>query len=270
VEIIDRGNGVPLVLVPGLQGRWEYLSPAVDALAESFRVLTFALRGERASGLRFDASAGLDNYADQICRVLDDRGVAGAAICGVSFGGLAALRFAAAHPDRTTALILASTPGPLWHLRRSHQLYARAPWIFGPLFFLETPHRLRKELAVARPDLRERWRFARWQMRTLVAAPLSVTRMAERARLISVLNRVADCRRVEAPTLIVTGERGLDYVVPVEGSSQYLQYIRDVRAVVLEGTGHLGSITKPHEFARIVDGFVSAVDHSPAEPERES
>ena len=38
--VIDRGSGIPLVLVPGIQGRWEYLGPAVEALAASFRVVT--------------------------------------------------------------------------------------------------------------------------------------------------------------------------------------------------------------------------------------
>ena len=32
MRIIDRGSGPPLVLIPGLQGRWEYVRPTVDAL----------------------------------------------------------------------------------------------------------------------------------------------------------------------------------------------------------------------------------------------
>ena len=43
MDLVDRGSGPPLVLIPGLQGRWEYLRPAVDALSASFRVLTFSL-----------------------------------------------------------------------------------------------------------------------------------------------------------------------------------------------------------------------------------
>jgi pimeloyl-ACP methyl ester carboxylesterase len=261
---IDRGSGPPLVLVPGLQGRWEYLRPAVGALAESFRVLTFALCGERSSRMRFDPSRGLDNYADQILGVLDGHRIDRAVICGVSFGGLAALRFAATHPDRAAALILVSTPGPLWHLRKSHLLYARAPWLLGPLFLAGTPRRLRKELAAALPDAGDRWRFTRSQVRTLLAAPLSLTRMAERARLISAIDRVADCRSVAAPTLIVTGERGLDHVVQVDGTSRYLEFIPHARAAVLEGTGHLGSITKPRAFADVVRRFVMGQHHAAA------
>ena len=43
--VIDTGKD-RVVLVPGIQGRWEYLAPAVDALAPSHRVITFSLRAE--------------------------------------------------------------------------------------------------------------------------------------------------------------------------------------------------------------------------------
>ncbi len=258
MNIIDRGSGPSLVLVPGIQGRWEYLRPAVDALASSFRVLTFPLCGERASGARLDAARGFDEYADQVEEVLDDRRVDRAAICGVSFGGLVALRFAATRPGRTGALILASTPGPFFHLRKRHVLYARVPWLFGPLFVAESPARLRREIAAALPTRGDRSRFLRWQLLTLLRAPLSMTRMAGRARLLASNGAATDCPRVTAPTLIVTGEPGLDYVVPVEGTSYYVECIAGARAVVLAHTGHLGTITRPRAFADFVAQFVRA------------
>jgi pimeloyl-ACP methyl ester carboxylesterase len=81
VEIVDRGSGPPLVLIPGLQGRWEYLRPAVDALSVFFRVLTFSLGSE-----------DLDGYARQVAAVMTDARAERATICGVSFGGLVAVR----------------------------------------------------------------------------------------------------------------------------------------------------------------------------------
>ena len=68
--MIDVGTGTPLVLVPGLQGRWEWMRPAVDALAQHFRVLTFSLA---ANGRRtvFDRRLGFDNFIVQIDRVLE-------------------------------------------------------------------------------------------------------------------------------------------------------------------------------------------------------
>lgn len=249
---------IPLVLVPGLQGRCEYLQPAVDALARSFRVLTFALCGERASGMPFDPSRGLDNYLLQILGLLDAHGVDRAIVCGISFGGLIAVRFAATHPERTLALVLASTPGPKPVLGRRQRLYARAPWLFGPLFLLESPRRLRPELVAAFPDRGARRRFAAWQIRTLLRAPVSLRQMGARARIIQSLDLTGDCTRIAAPTLIVAGEARLDRVVPVDSTLAYARLIPGARCAILEGTGHLGTITRPEAFADLVRKHAAA------------
>jgi len=247
VDIIERGSGPALVLIPGLQGRWEYMRAAVDALSAFFRVLTFSL----------DAP-DLDGYAQQVADVLSRKGIDRATICGVSFGGLVAVRFAAQYPSRCDALILASTPRPALRLRRRHQIYVRAPWIFGPVFLAESPLRLRPEICAAIPDASARRRFALGGLRTLLSAPVSLSRMAARAKLIASIDLGPDCERITAPTLVVTGERHLDHVVPVEGSSEYLRLIPNARAAVLERTGHLGSITRPDAFAAMVRDFVGA------------
>ena len=36
-----QGDGPPLVLVPGMQGRWEWMTPTVEALARRFRVACY-------------------------------------------------------------------------------------------------------------------------------------------------------------------------------------------------------------------------------------
>ena len=174
MDVIERGAGTPLVLVPGLQGRWEYLRPAIDALAAHFRVVTFSLSGERVSGRRYDRRKGFDNFVEQIDDVLNLRAIDRAVVCGLSFGGLVALCFAARRPERTRALVLASTPGPGWHLKRRHDVYARLPWMFGPLFLAESPWRMRDELRAAFPNAADRRRFVRAQMATFIEAPLSM------------------------------------------------------------------------------------------------
>jgi 3-oxoadipate enol-lactonase len=254
--LVDIGSGPPLVLIPGVQGRWEYVRPAVDALATSFRVLTFSLCGERGVNRPFNPALGFDNYARQVEDALDRSGIDRAVICGISFGGLAAIRFAATRAKRTTALVLVSTPGPGWHLRSRHRTYARVPWLFLPLFLAETPLRLRVELASTFPRRPDRWRFAQSQLRTLARAPLSAKRMAIRATLIDGLSLPDECQRITSPTLVVTGERALDRVVPVDGTIAYLRLIEGSDHQVLPRTGHLGSITRPAAFGSLVRAFV--------------
>jgi len=264
MQIVEQGHGTPLVLITGSQGRWEFGRPAIDALARHFRVITFALCDEPSARFPFDPQRAADSYASQIDAALDRTGVARAVVCGVSFGGLLALHFAATRPDRVQSLVLVSTPGPGWHLRQKHEVYIRMPWLFGPLFLVESGWRLRKEIRIALPDGRARRRFKWWGLRTLVTARPSMSRIAMRARLIATFDREADCARISAPTLIVTGEAGLDYVVPVDGTSEYARRIDGARSVVLEGSGHLGSSTKPDLFADIVHDFVHGHRHAAA------
>ena len=259
MKIIELGQGTPLVFIPGLQGRCEYTRVTVDALATCFRVITFSLADEPDAQAPFDAASGFANYSEHVRNVLDKVSVDRAIVCGVSFGGLVALRFTAHFPNRVLALVLASTPGPGWHLKERHDMYARWPLVFGPLFMVEAPLRARAELRAALPRAAERWAFSRYILRTLWSAPISLRRMARRARRIAGYDAQADAAHVVAPTLVVTGEPGLDHVVDVDGSSKYAQLIAGAKYVVLRRTGHQGTLTRPQLFADEVCGFAQTL-----------
>src|SRR6185295_7765993 len=102
MNIIDRGTGTPVVLIPGIQGRWEWMGPAVDALSQRCRIITFSLADEPTSGARFDEAAGFWSYVEHVNDVLDAKGLRKATICGISYGGLIAAAFAARHTDRVS------------------------------------------------------------------------------------------------------------------------------------------------------------------------
>ena len=58
MHLIQRGTGRPIVLVPGIQGRYEWQLPTVDALAALGRVTTFSLCDEPTSGCAWTEAAG--------------------------------------------------------------------------------------------------------------------------------------------------------------------------------------------------------------------
>lgn len=236
--VVERGSGPALILVPGLPGPWQYVAPAVHALSTHFRVLATSLGRECA----------IEADVDRILNALNERQIARAVVCGISLGGLVALRFAAEHPERTAALVLASSPGPGATLRPHHRFYARWPWLCGPLFVLETPFRLRHEA---------QWTLARVKtlLAALVGAPVSFAKIARRATLIESTDIAADCRRVVSPTLVMTGEQRLDLVVPVESTLRYVSSISGATHVMMAATGHLGPVTHAVQFAGIVRDF---------------
>src|SRR4026208_2531653 len=65
MKIIDRGGGTPIVVIPGVQGRWEWMAPAIDALAQRCRVVTFSLADEPACGGRVGEAPGFDCYVGE-------------------------------------------------------------------------------------------------------------------------------------------------------------------------------------------------------------
>jgi 3-oxoadipate enol-lactonase len=256
ITVIDKGAGSPVLVVPGIQGRPEYLGPAIDALAAMCRVITFPLCGEPGSGFRYERRRGYENYMDQIDHILADREVSRATLVGVSAGGPIALRYAAHRPQRVMHLVLVSAAPPHWRPNRRLARYVRKPRLSAPLFFATGPARLGPEIRTALPNVAERRRFVRWQLRTLGAVPVSPTRMAARAALMADIDLTTDCARVHAPTLVITGERSLDRVVPVDGTLQYVRLIRGTQHAVIERTGHLGCITRPAAFAALVGCFI--------------
>jgi pimeloyl-ACP methyl ester carboxylesterase len=64
---------------------------------------------------------------------------------------------------------------------------------------------------------------------------------------------------VTVPTLVVTGERELDQVVPCDETMSYLKLIRGSSFQLFERTGHLGTVLAPERFAAIVSRFCRAL-----------
>jgi pimeloyl-ACP methyl ester carboxylesterase len=79
--------------------------------------------------------------------------------------------------------------------------------------------------------------------------------MSRRARLAERQDFEADCSCITAPTLVVTGERDLDLVVPCDETMCYLTLIPGSSFQLFERTGHLGTVLAPDRFAAIVSDF---------------
>jgi len=253
--MVDQGSGTPIVLIPGIQGRWEWMRPSVAALARRHRVITFSLCDERTSGFPCDPARGFENFVDQLDHALDRAGLATAAIAGVSYGGLIAAEYAARRPTRVSRLMLASALHPTWRPDAFQQRLLGSPTLLSPLFVATAPRRMNPEIAAAIPGAGARLAFTITHGARVATALTSPARMARRITW-ALAHRFADPRTVQAPSLIVTGEPGLDQVVPVDVTCRYLQELPAAHHVVLPHTGHLGCVTRPDEFASVLGRFV--------------
>ena len=254
MTIIDVGRGVPVVLIPGIQGRWEWMRPTVHALAARCRVITFSLADEPTAGAAFDEAKGFDAYVEQVASAMNTAGLERAVVCGVSYGGLVAAAFAARHPERVASLVLVSAVHPSWQPNARAAFYLRAPRLHAPLFCLASV-RLYPEIAAATQGF---WRGVGAALRHGARAathPFDARRMARRVAMATGIDWTG-LNDVHVPVLVVTGERSLDRVVPPALTGEYLKIWPHARHVTLPNTGHLGLITKATEFADIVGRFV--------------
>src|SRR5215510_12609926 len=94
-----EGSGIPIVLVPGINGSGRLFYRQVPRLRGTYRVATYSLR---------DNAASLEVLAEDLRAVVDAVAPDGlpATVMAESFGGAVALTFALAHPDRVAALII--------------------------------------------------------------------------------------------------------------------------------------------------------------------
>jgi pimeloyl-ACP methyl ester carboxylesterase len=246
--IFDEGSGPPIVVIPGVQGRWEWMRPALRALSARCRVISYSL----------GAAKTFDELVTQVDGVLDRRGVQAAAVCGVSFGGLVATKYAATRPDRTTALVVVSTPSPAWTPSPRQARYLASPWRSTPAFLVKSPGRMWPEIASAIDGWPARLRFCAAHVARIVAAPIVPAEMAARMRLNPGVGLLADCACVGARTLVMSGAPDLDRVVPVTSTREFVELVKGAKYAMMDRTGHIGLVTQPERFAEIVSEFVHA------------
>ena len=247
-NMFDEGSGPAIVVIPGVQGRWEWMVPALRALAMRCRVISYSL----------GAAKTFDDLVTQVDSVLDERGVEAAAICGVSFGGLIATKYAAARPERTTALVVVSTPSPEWAPSAAQARCLESPWRSTPAFLATSPGRMWPEIAAAIDGWPARLRFCAEHIGRIVAAPIVPAQMAGRMKLNPGIELQADCARVRARSLVITGAPELDRVVPAASTREFVRLLRGAEYTMMDRTGHIGLVTQPERFARIVGEFVNA------------
>ncbi len=251
--MIDKGHGPVLILIPGIQGRCEWMMPTIDALAVAHRVMSFSLGEAEPTDDWFHA------WTRTIDSLIDRANERSAVVNGVSFGGVIATRYAARRPERVRALVLASTPPPGWQLNSRQTRDIKYPRLSLPGFVARAFVRLGPEIMTARPSWPLRLRLAVEYGKRAMTARVNPQSMAAWVHAWLVNDTAPDCARIQAPTLVVTGEPHLERVVPVAATREYLSLIPNARYAVLPETGHVGVITKPFRFAEIVGRFLATV-----------
>lgn len=264
------GEGDPVVVVhggPGMDHR--YLRPGLDILASDHALVYYDQRGTGRSAAELDsASIHLDAFVADIEALRQALGHERVTVLGHSFGGLIAMGYALAHPDRTRALVLLNTVEPGSRFRE--ETMRRSAALRGPED-LEAMRELLSSAEYARRDPATLSRFYRLAFRgtlrnpshldelNLEMAPATARNGPDVARLlggsVSDLDWWGRLESLAVPTLVVAGRHD---PTPLPMAEALAGAIPGARLAVLE-TGHFPYVEDPSALAAAVASFLVGV-----------
>lgn len=253
-----HGQGMPVVLSCALNTTCENWRPQVEPLCRAgCRVVLWDYRGHGRSEVPADPAAyRMERVVDDLGRVLDwaapgERAVLG----GLSFGGLASLHFALAHPERVRALVLVDS-GPGFKNPK-----AQAAWeeqVERTASFVE-----RKGLAALVERAGASTVGRRADLPAARAAARAIAAQDPRgvalfARHVSgpappVIDRLAE---IAVPALVVVGEEDVDYLRAAEVMAAKLPR---AERILIPRAGHVVNLEEPEAFHAAVLPFLGRV-----------
>jgi pimeloyl-ACP methyl ester carboxylesterase len=260
VNLIDAGQGEPVVLIHGLGGSWQNWLENMPHLMESHRVIAIDLPGFGFSEEpREDIS--ISGYAACMDQVFEQLEIDSATVVGNSMGGFVGADMALAFPQRVRRLALVSA-AILWNERRRARPLVTLSRVTGAYtaVFMN-----RWEIAATRPRVREAI------LSQVVRRPANLSpelayeimrRAGSPAAFGEALEALFDYRlrdhlhEIAAPTLVVWGTH--DLLVPPHHGREMAQVIPDARLEVFERTGHMPMLERPARFNRVLDEFIAA------------
>jgi pimeloyl-ACP methyl ester carboxylesterase len=256
LRVRDTGpRGAPtVILLHGFASSLDTWEPWAQGLSKRFRVIRFDIPGFGLTGP--DPSGDYTDARTNALLVLlmDQLRVERASFIGNSLGGRIAWRFAASQPDRVDRLILISPDGfasPGFDYDKA----ADTPFLMRALPYVAPRSLLKANLAAAygRPEALTEATLSRYH--DMMLAP--GVRPAILARLDQTVlrNPAPDLARIEAPTLLMWGEK--DAMIPISNAADYLRHLPNARLVRLRSLGHVPFEEDPASTLPIVESFLN-------------
>lgn len=249
VDVVQMGQGPPLVLIPGLAGGWKLLAPLAAELAKHHQVTIPGLRGDRFP-LGTSTVRSLGDHAHDVGQVIGQLGLERPALFGLSFGGAIALELAVEQPYRIGALVL-------------HGVEARFRTTLGATIARRVLERfplpsdngfLNQFFNLLHGGKPERGPLSDFVVERCWETDQGV--MARRIGLLESFDVSDRLWRIDVPTLVLAGTR--DAIVPPARQRALASAIAGARYATLDGAGHIGFLTHRVEVARQLRRFLVA------------
>jgi pimeloyl-ACP methyl ester carboxylesterase len=250
----DEGSGPPIVLLHGLEMDSSMFDHQVEALRDSYRVITIDAPGHGESA---SVPVGIDfwQYADIVAGIADQLGIESAVWSGQSMGGFTILRLALAHPERVKGLILIDTQA---HSEDSNKLEQYEAFLTVSLdqgvsedlanvlmlvFFSQT--------YASKPES-DLWR------KKLLAVDVP----GAHAMIRAVFDRDdvhARVGEIASPAVVIHGEE--DFAIEVERGEELARDLPDATFVKIPEAGHASAWEQPEPVTKAIKDFLKRIGY---------
>ena len=254
-----HGEGTAVVLSPGYCQTHENFRGQVEPLvAAGHRAVLWDYRGHGLSEAPDDPERySIDRVVDDLGRVLDATSPGRPAVLGgLSFGGLASLRFALAHPERVRALLLLAS-GPGFKKPEAQARWEAQVGRLGERLVERGCESLVTGRGVATSIGRDPALPAAKAAARAIAAQ-SAPALACFGRRVTgpVPSVIDDLPKIAAPALVLVGSEDEAYLRAGEVMAARLP---GAKHVVIPGAGHVLNIEAPEAFAAAVLEFLASL-----------
>jgi pimeloyl-ACP methyl ester carboxylesterase len=252
LSYLDTGGTAlaPVVLLHSIGTDRRIWEQQVAPLSAGYRLLLPDSRGHGRSGWTEGDDLAVGDWVDDLDSVLDDAGVGAVSVVGLSMGGVQALAYALARPERVRGLVLADTFAELDAETARTKVtslvgQARAGMAaFAGEYLRQT---LTGDRVTARVRTALRDAISKVPVEAYVASARACFGVRLRARLGDVRPR----------TLVLWG--ALDSKTPRSLSDELAAGIPDARFEDIPEAGHLSPVENPSAFTDALTRFLDAV-----------
>jgi pimeloyl-ACP methyl ester carboxylesterase len=255
----SHGEGDPIVLVHGGWADRRMWGAQVEALSESYRVITYDLRGHGETGPSAEPRYTVDLFAADLRALVEELSLARPVICGLSLGGMIAQSYAA-RSGELSALVLAGTPvSTRFTLRDRLQTLLVPKWsmtlsvrLLGPKRYANWAFRLARRLRG------EAWFGRDEAVQEYVRETMAGFDAREFTKVVGAIYgfRGVDLAAIDVPTLVVNGEDESGSVL--DHAAHMVRTIPDARSVVIPDAGHTVTMENPGAFTAELRTFLTA------------
>lgn len=251
---VDFGNGPRTILAHGgWTGSWELWCQPFGYLSKTWRTIAYDHRGTGATVAPTD-SITFGALVDDVFRILDELEIQSCVLAAESAGAAVAVHAAVQQPQRFEGLILVDG--------LFHQPPPDGADLFRQGLQTDFAQAIGQFVDACVPESEaDSGVIRRWGRQILGrSSPAAALRLL---RCMDGVDARPLLARLSQPVLLIHGDQ--DVLVPLASSQWAASQLARSHLIVLQGAGHVPTVTRPQEVAGAINTYFASLPHHPIE-----